>query len=112
MQKFAELQKFTDRPVTLQERTAPLQKCITNEGTGRMFVAHNTAFRPTPRLRTANPHFSFPIQAEPGKPSLCRNFGRNAVKIQARTLRFAIRWVCAVPATLTTCGPAYMRNPG
>jgi hypothetical protein len=60
----------------------------------------------------AGPHYSFEMQAGPGKPVQCRNFGRNFVKLHARTLRFAIRRVCAVPATLATCGPAYVNHSG
>ncbi|MEO2036573.1 MAG: hypothetical protein ABGZ35_31240, partial [Planctomycetaceae bacterium] len=72
------------------------------------------ALPPRPRVSVirCSPNYSFQIQAGPGKPLLCRNFGRNVDKIHECALRFAIRTVCVVPATLATCGPAYMNHLG
>jgi hypothetical protein len=60
----------------------------------------------------SNQNHSVRIPAGPSKPLLRRNFGRNVVRIHPRTLWFGIRWICTVPATLATCGPAYVNNSG
>ena len=59
-----------------------------------------------------NPDYSSEIHAGSIEPLQCRKFSRNVVKIDACILRFAIRRVCAVPATLATSGAACVNNPG